>query len=230
MQRAFYWGRHCLRRNAWAIQGQALRCGFRCRPIPRRFPIFPKPPQPRGTTVTLVALLSPAAFVALSEADTSDGKTPEEHMLEASRAEIAKELPADTHGLKKLWFKVALGFDLYIFEPVATALRFLHLAIIFLPVIVTVPALWIGPRQPGNGTDRAGTLWWYAFLVRSMERAGPAFIKVRNKTAPLCHDPDSLSWANGQLPEVISFLTACAARCHHCTQMHPHTHLGIRKT
>ena len=128
--------------------------------------------------MTVVSLLSPAAFVALSEADTSDGKTPEEHMLEASRAEIAKELPPDVHGLRKFWIAVSLGFDIYIFEPVATTLRFLHLAFIFLPVIITIPALWIGPR-PGNGNDRAGTIWWYAFLVHSMERAGPAFIKVR---------------------------------------------------
>lgn len=183
MQRAFTWGRHCLRRSPWTARSHGSRHIFRPIPTSRPLPSLPKPPRPSGTTVTVVALLSPAAFVALSEADTSDGKTPEEHMLEASRAEIAKEVPADVHGLKKIWIKISLGFDIYIFEPVATTLRFLHLVVIFLPVIVTVPALWIGPRRPGNGDERSGSIWWYSFLVHSMERAGPAFIKVERRRA-----------------------------------------------
>jgi aarF domain-containing kinase len=52
------------------------------------------------------------------------------------------------------------------------------LIFIFVPVIVTVPVIWFGQRQPERDNERSGTLWWYAFLVNGMERAGAAFIKV----------------------------------------------------
>lgn len=124
------------------------------------------------------AVLSPAAFVALSEEDDTDGKTPEEHMLEASRAEIAKELPDDVHGVIRAWKGFLLTVDCYIIEPVATIMRFFHLVIIFVPVIGTLPMVFIGARQKNRDNERSGTLWWYSFLVRAMERGGPAFIKV----------------------------------------------------
>ncbi|KAL9602740.1 MAG: hypothetical protein Q9219_001583 [cf. Caloplaca sp. 3 TL-2023] len=126
----------------------------------------------------LYALLTPAAFVRLSEEDNGDGKTPEEHMLEASREEIKKEIPKSAHGLLKAWKAFCLFLDLYLYEPMATGFRFLHLAVIFVPVIVTIPAIWLGRRVKEQDSERAGTLWWYNFLVRSMERAGPAFIKL----------------------------------------------------
>lgn len=124
------------------------------------------------------AVLSPAAFVALSEEDEADGKTPEEHMLEASRAEIAKELPDNVHGITRVWKGLLLGIDCYIIEPVATVLRFFHLVIIFVPVIGTLPIIFIGARQKSRDNERSGTLWWYSFLVQAMEWGGPAFIKV----------------------------------------------------
>lgn len=123
-------------------------------------------------------MLSPAAFVALSEEDNGDGKTPEEHMLEASRAEIAKEIPEDVRGLRRLWKAIYIFADTLIVEPIATTFRFLHLVIIFVPVIGTMPLIWLGTRQKNRDNERSGTLWWYSFLVRSMERAGPAFIKL----------------------------------------------------
>ena len=136
------------------------------------------PPKPSGGKTVVWSLLSPAAFVALSEEDTEDGKTPEEHMLEASRAEIAKELPDDVHGPKRAWKGCCLMVDIFIVEPLATTFRFLHLVIIFVPVMATMPLLWLGRRRKDRDNERSGTLWWYAFLVHSMERAGPAFIKV----------------------------------------------------
>jgi aarF domain-containing kinase len=126
----------------------------------------------------LCAGLTPAAFVLLSEEDNGDGKTPEGHMLEASRAEIQKRVPDDIHGLRRAWRSLCLLVDLYIFEPIATGFRFLHLLVIFVPVIVTVPMIWAGRRVKDHDNERSGTIWWYGFLVRSMERAGPAFIKV----------------------------------------------------
>lgn len=124
--------------------------------------------------------LSPLAFVELSEAE--DGKpesTAEGRMLEASRKEIRKEVKDDVTGIWRVRDGILVFLDVYLWEPVCTGLRFLHLVVIFVPVMVTVPALWIGARDRARDNERSGTLWWYWFLVKSMERAGPAFIKVR---------------------------------------------------
>ncbi|KAI9715138.1 MAG: hypothetical protein M1812_006117 [Candelaria pacifica] len=134
--------------------------------------------QPPVSGTLLLAALSPAAFVQLSEEDTHDGKTGEAHMLEASRAEIDKKLPDSLHGFRRVVRGILIFLDSYVVEPIATGLRFLHLVIIFVPVISTVPAIWFGARVKAKDNERSGTLWWYQFLVSSMERAGPAFIKL----------------------------------------------------
>ncbi|EPS40461.1 hypothetical protein H072_5706 [Dactylellina haptotyla CBS 200.50] len=41
-----------------------------------------------------------------------------------------------------------------------------------------MPAIWLGPRIRTKDDERAGTVWWYSFLVKSMEKAGPTFIKL----------------------------------------------------
>jgi aarF domain-containing kinase len=77
----------------------------------------------------------------------------------------------------------------YILEPISTFFRFLHLALLFGPVILTSPMLLVGTsnssrsRTPGQGgspedVERWGAVWWHGFLVSQMERAGPTFIKV----------------------------------------------------
>ncbi|WVQ72324.1 hypothetical protein IAR50_001874 [Cryptococcus sp. DSM 104548] len=74
----------------------------------------------------------------------------------------------------------------YIFEPIATLFRFFQLAALFLPVIILSPMILLGEtrrrRQFGRaiGEDEAnwGAIWWYDFLVKQMERAGPSFIKL----------------------------------------------------
>lgn len=81
------------------------------------------------------------------------------------------------------------NLQLYVIEPLGTAKRFLVLVAIFLPVIITTPMLLIGKRREGGrrrgrrmakaeGGTRWGALWWYGFLVKQMERAGPTFIKL----------------------------------------------------
>lgn len=129
-----------------------------------------------GTVI--LSALSPAAFVEICEEEDQSGETAEERMLEASRAELAKVIPDDIHGFRRLRRRLYLFFDTYIWEPLATGFRFLHLVIIFIPVIISVPAVWLGPRKKELDDERGGTVWWYHFLVSSMERAGPAFIKV----------------------------------------------------
>ncbi|KIW91667.1 uncharacterized protein Z519_07635 [Cladophialophora bantiana CBS 173.52] len=123
------------------------------------------------------AVLSPVAFIQLGEQDEG-GKTREIKMLEVSREEISKKVPEDVYGFHRLYKIIVYVLDQWIYEPVATSLRFFHLVVIFVPVIVTVPAAFLGPRRKDRDHERAGTVWWYGFLVKSMERAGPAFIKL----------------------------------------------------
>lgn len=181
MRTALPIGRTCLR----SFQQQTCR---RLAPIARHerpFSAYKRlawaraPPSrpPKGFKI-YYALLTPAAFVQLSEEDSDDGKTPEEHMLEASRAEIEKKIPDDVHGWRRVLNGIYYFVDSYIWEPIATGFRFFHLVVIFVPVILTVPVVWFGRRRKDKGGERTGTLWWYGFLVRSMERGGPAFIKL----------------------------------------------------
>ncbi|KAF2225544.1 hypothetical protein BDZ85DRAFT_212882 [Elsinoe ampelina] len=139
---------------------------------------FRKPPPPiKGGTACLFAL-TPAAFISISEEDTDDGKTGEEHMLEASRKELAEQVPEYLQGSRTIRRSIWRFLDTWVWEPIATGFRLMHLIIIFVPVIVTVPAIWFGSRQKDRDDERTGTLWWYGFLVGSMERAGAAFIKL----------------------------------------------------
>lgn len=143
-------------------------------------------PPHRGRAPLLAAAqtsvaLGTAAFVKLSENEEASGDTGERRMLQASRKEIAKKVDEDDQGLSRLRHKVVYFLDLFVWEPLCTGFRFLHLALIFVPVILAVPAIWIGRRQKDRNNERSGTLWWYGFLVKGMEWAGPAFIKVRAK-------------------------------------------------
>lgn len=178
MRAALILGRTCLRHGAQRGRIFFPRHQQNFSSIARRSanrPLFHRPPIV-GTVI--LGALTPAAFVTLSEEENGDGKTGEEHMLAASRAEIEKTLPDNIHGLRRAWRGLILFLDNYIYEPVATGFRFLHLVMIFVPVIVSVPAVWLGRRRRDRDNERSGTLWWYGFLVHGMERAGPAFIKV----------------------------------------------------
>lgn len=78
----------------------------------------------------------------------------------------------------------------YITEPISTFFRFLHLALLFGPVILASPMLLVGSTKvsrrllqrgatgQAEEVERWGAVWWYGFLVAQMERAGPTFIKV----------------------------------------------------
>ena len=99
-------------------------------------------------------------------------------MLEASREEISKKIPDNVRGLEKVGRYIFFFLDQWIYEPIATGFRFLHLVLIFVPVIISIPALWVGSRRKDRHNERSGMIWWFGFLVNAMERAGPAFIKV----------------------------------------------------
>lgn len=154
--------------------------------LPRQH--FNRPPWPRQLKGTsrrapviggvLMATLAPAAFLKLAEENDSHDKTAEMQMLEASREEVRKTVSPDAQGVSKLCQTIWVYFFCYIYDPIATGIRFVHLAVIFIPVVVTVPAIWLGRKVQDRDGARSGTLWWYRFLVNAMERAGPAFIKV----------------------------------------------------
>ena len=143
---------------------------------------FRAPPGPIKGGTALLAALSPLAFVQIAdeydENDNGNGKTHEEQMLEMSRQELADYVPERLRGSRKIRRAIWRFVDTYIMEPIATGFRFLHLVFIFVPVLATVPVIWLGGRVPEKENERSGTIWWYGFLVSSMERAGAAFIKL----------------------------------------------------
>ncbi|KAG0262894.1 hypothetical protein DFQ27_002052 [Actinomortierella ambigua] len=63
-------------------------------------------------------------------------------------------------------------------RPVKTVWRFAVLAAIFAPVLLSIPAVFVGDRIKERHDERTGTIWWYDLLVRHMELAGPTFIKL----------------------------------------------------
>ena len=179
MRTVFLFGRQCLRqglRQSAQYTPHHFQRAFSAR-IPFHGRFFRPPPPIPGRTLRF-ATLSPLAFVSLSQHDSEDGRTHEEAMLEASRKELKEHVPKALQGSRKVRRGIYFFIDMYIIEPIATGLRLLHLVVIFVPVLVTIPSIWFGKRQPGHDNERSGTLWWYGFLVRSMERAGATFIKV----------------------------------------------------
>lgn len=109
-------------------------------------------------------------------------------MLEASREELRKTVHDNERGIYRLGHTLVIYLDSYFWEPLCTGLRFIELVFIFIPVILAVPSIWVGSRQAHRDDERSGTLWWYSFLVKAMEAAGPAFIKV----CQCCGDDDDI--------------------------------------
>ncbi|KKY18325.1 putative ubiquinone biosynthesis [Phaeomoniella chlamydospora] len=70
-------------------------------------------------TVLLSATLTPAAFLRISEQEPMEGKTSEEQMLEASRAELKKKSPKESHGLRRVLESLVFVFDQYFYEPLS---------------------------------------------------------------------------------------------------------------
>ncbi|WFD23827.1 hypothetical protein MEQU1_002521 [Malassezia equina] len=73
----------------------------------------------------------------------------------------------------------------YLIEPILVFKRFLVLAFIFIPVLLTLPLIFMGKHRvlkDKNGRsikgERYGALLWYKVLVSQMERAGPTFVKL----------------------------------------------------
>ncbi|GBF59926.1 ABC1 family protein, partial [Trichophyton mentagrophytes] len=152
----------------------------------------------RSSYVLLVATigaatLTPAALLELAEKKNQEDEssTREREMLHASRAE-ARSLRRTGRGVEDdsdggdtkrqrarnvLWRIYGL-LDEYVFEVIATGFRFVHLVVLFIPVIASVPIIFLGRRVKDRDNHRRGALLWYALVVYTMERAGAAFIKL----------------------------------------------------
>lgn len=185
MRTAFWLGRQCLHRGFQQCPRFASRASTRPFASGRHSFLRSQFATPRFPHKTILwsgagaAVLSPLAFVDIgNDATNTGGKTHEEAMLEVSRNELKEQVPKAIQNSAKYRRGIYFFVDCYIVEPIFTGLRFLHLVIIFVPVIISVPAIWLGKRQSNKHNERSGTLWWYGFLVKSMERAGAAFIKV----------------------------------------------------
>ncbi|KAL0074045.1 hypothetical protein F4703DRAFT_1893736 [Phycomyces blakesleeanus] len=92
-----------------------------------------------------------------------------------SEIEAAGKEPS-SHHLVRLCSRIFALLDHWIFEPLLTLRRFTHILLLFVPVALSAPVVFLGKRtKDGN---RSGTLWWYDFVAMEMERAGPTFIKL----------------------------------------------------
>ncbi|KHJ35357.1 putative abc1 family protein [Erysiphe necator] len=164
---SFTFGRLCLR-----PLNSPLPYLLRQRPLHRKFHtgLFRRPPRRNGLLLSGTIYLTPAVFVQLSEQDNNGTEqTAEGRMLAASRAEIRDEVPKDVTGLQWLSQTTIASLDFYLWEPARIGFRFLYLVFIFVPVMFTSPILWCGSDAKE---------WWFRFLVRGMEKAGPTFIKL----------------------------------------------------
>ncbi|KAH7157655.1 hypothetical protein B0J13DRAFT_494839 [Dactylonectria estremocensis] len=186
MRADFLLGRFCLRQAPRPHPNAHVNIGFLVRRFASQSRHGAKPLQSptKWRTMTLRAsggavALGTAAFVELSQKEsTTPEDTAEKRMLEMSRGEIEKGVNKESRGLSRVVQQVQYIWDLVVVEPICTGIRFLQLVFIFVPVIITVPAIWFGKRQRHRDNERTGTLWWYGFLVNAMELAGPAFIKL----------------------------------------------------
>lgn len=107
--------------------------------------------------------------------------TNEERLLEESEQEwqeLHNEVDSQRGLLYRAWRTIAIPFRIWIIEPLATAFRFVHLIVIFAPVLLSIPMIFLGSRQKERDNERSGSLLWYQFLVHQMEWAGPTFIKL----------------------------------------------------
>lgn len=123
------------------------------------------------------------------ETEEKDKKADEPNFAPSIDELEAEELRRDRNALVRAFFKVFDTLQQYVFEPIGTTTRFIVLVCLFLPVIIAMPMLIVGRRREGGrrrgrrmakkeGGERWGAIWWYGFLVKQMERAGPTFIKV----------------------------------------------------
>jgi len=99
-----------------------------------------------------------------------DVYTPED--IEIQKAEPSKRK------LIRILDSILDWLDTWILEPILICKRFFHVLILFSPIAIAFPIIFMGKRHPEEHDERTGTLWWYDLLMNQMELAGPTFIKL----------------------------------------------------
>uniref|UniRef100_A0A060T8L2 ARAD1D12386p n=1 Tax=Blastobotrys adeninivorans TaxID=409370 RepID=A0A060T8L2_BLAAD len=107
-------------------------------------------------------------------ADNKDADTFEEALYDASVHDNSTLM----RQRNTILWRVFMLFERHLIEPIITFLRFIELSALFLPVVVSMPMMMFGSRDPSKGNERAGAILWYRFLTFTMELAGPSFIKL----------------------------------------------------
>lgn len=122
--------------------------------------------------VTLAAVALPGHVRLRTEAAEEQPQRREQIQQLPADRELERERQRNRSWLRRLWNVL----DNHILEPLSTFRRFVVLALLFLPVILTSPIL-LRQALP-HQQDPPSVRWWYSLLVKQMERAGPTFIKA----------------------------------------------------
>lgn len=79
----------------------------------------------------------------------------------------------------RIIYSIKFTLSDYVVEPLVTVARFLELTVLFLPLLLSAPICWIGPRdKKSKDSIRAGAYLWYRYLRWTAELAGASFIKL----------------------------------------------------
>ncbi|ODV87154.1 hypothetical protein CANARDRAFT_26576 [[Candida] arabinofermentans NRRL YB-2248] len=144
--------------------------------------------QLNSTTLSNEAKLSRSLFKDASvlsnsnklEPDMSQG-TFEMGLYTSSQKELQEESIAIREKQTKRKF-VGFLFQIryfivdYIFEPIVTVGRFLELATLFIPIVITIPLVYFGKKN--NKGETSGAQLWYKLIRVTAEMAGASFIKL----------------------------------------------------
>lgn len=128
-------------------------------------------------------MISPTAQDDVSNISDASGEeqgdeTSQETMLDNSVEEKKQAGAKSSSAIVRALSLLRRYLRFYVLESCATGARFVHLLVIFVPVILASPVTLFGSRVKDRDCERTGTLWWYGFLVRALETAGATFIKV----------------------------------------------------
>lgn len=105
-----------------------------------------------------------------------------EHPATPQEIEIDKANYESKYAIVRLCCRIFKFVDDWILEPLLTMRRLAHILILFTPVVITAPIVYFGKYDTTEG-ESSGTLLWFDFLSKQMERAGPTFIKVSSTHA-----------------------------------------------
>jgi len=151
------------------------------------------------------------AKAATTHLEISPGKSPAEAAPTSVEQRIQDSIDEDeeernalpdqvvARAFVQVWYTIRR----WVVEPFGTLRRFLYLAFIFGPVILTSPI--------ALGSNQDYKVWWYNFLVKQMERAGPSFIKLGQ-------------WAASRTDIFPTELCSIMSKMHSSVDAHPFRH------